>query len=88
MGLANVGLFLSLVSGLGYSLEAFLGLYDLYGIYDLLTLIDLAGGVTNYAFPMRVCPILGLAFGSLNALMLNLIALPSGLSADQGWALE
>ena len=44
MGLANVGLFLSLVSGLGYSLGAFLGLYDLYGIYDLFTLIDLAGG--------------------------------------------
>ena len=40
--------------------------------------------MTNYAFPMGVCPILGLAFGSLNALMLNLIALPSGLSADQG----
>ena len=38
MGLANVGLFLSLVSGLGYWLGAFLGLYD------LLTLIDLAGG--------------------------------------------
>ena len=44
MGLANVGLFLSLVSGLGYSLGALLGLYDLYGMYDLLILIDLAGG--------------------------------------------
>ena len=44
MSLANVGLFLSLVSGLGYSLVAFLGLYDLYGMYDLLTLIDFAGG--------------------------------------------
>ena len=43
MGLANVGLFLSLVSGLGYWLWAFLGLYDMYGMYDLLTLIDLAG---------------------------------------------
>ena len=44
MSLADVGLFLSLVSGLGYSLVAFLGLYDLYGMYDLLTLIDFAGG--------------------------------------------
>ena len=44
MGLADVGVFLSLVSGLGYSLGAFLGLYDLYGMYDLLTLIDFAGG--------------------------------------------
>ena len=33
--------------------------------------------MTNYAFPMGVCPILGLEFGSLTALMLNLIALPS-----------
>ena len=44
--------------------------------------------MTNYAFPMGVCPILRLEFGSLIALMLNLIALPSGLSADRGWALE
>ena len=69
--------------GVGVLARAFLGLYD------LVTVIDLAGGgVTNYAFPMGVCPILGLEFDSLIALMLNLIALPSGLSADRGWALE
>ena len=46
------------------------------------------GVVTNYAFSMGVCPILGLEFGWLIALMSNFIALASGLSADQGWALE
>ena len=43
--------------------------------------------MTNYAFSMGVCPILGLEFGWLIALMPNFIGLVSGLSDDRGWAL-